>query len=32
MQDENFAPRLVVSDEATFRLSGKANRHNVRIT
>lgn len=31
MQDENFASRLVFSDEASFHLSGKVNRHNVRI-
>lgn len=31
MQDENFASRLVFSDEATFHVNGKVNRHNVRI-
>ncbi|KAL4104006.1 hypothetical protein QTP88_019319 [Uroleucon formosanum] len=31
MQDENFASRLVFSNEASFHLSGKVNRHNVRI-
>jgi len=31
MQDENFASRLVFSDEANFHLNGKVNRHNVRM-
>ncbi|PNF18501.1 hypothetical protein B7P43_G09037 [Cryptotermes secundus] len=31
MEDELFLPRVIFSDEATFRLSGKVNRHNVRI-
>lgn len=29
--EDEFADRLVFSDEATFHLSGKVNRHNVRI-
>jgi len=29
MEDDNFLPRLIFSDEVTFRLSGKVNRHNV---
>lgn len=29
--DDSFVPRLVFSDEATFHLNGKVNRHNVRI-
>lgn len=31
MQDNNFSSRLVFSDEATFHLNGKVNKHNVRI-
>jgi len=31
MKDDTFSPRLVFSDEATFHLSGKVSRHNVRI-
>jgi hypothetical protein len=31
MEDEIFLPRLILSDEATFHLSGTVNRHNVRI-
>lgn len=31
MEDGAFQQRLVFSDEATFHLSGKVNRHNVRI-
>ena len=31
MEDDTFLPRLIFSDEATFHLSGKVNRHNVRI-
>ena len=31
MEDEKFLPCLIFSDEATFHISGKANRHNVRI-
>jgi hypothetical protein len=31
MEDGTFLPRLIFSDEATFNLSGKVNRHNVRI-
>jgi hypothetical protein len=30
-EGDSFLPRLIFSDEATFHLSGKANRHNVRI-
>lgn len=29
--DEHFCSRINFSDEATFHLSGKVNRHNVRI-
>lgn len=29
--DNTFATRIVFSDEATFHLSGKVNKHNVRI-
>lgn len=28
---DDFADRLIFSDEATFHVSGKVNRHNVRI-
>jgi hypothetical protein len=31
MEDDSFLPRLICSDEATLHLSGKVNRHNVRI-
>jgi hypothetical protein len=31
MEDDSFLPRLIFSDEAKFHLSGKVNRHNVRI-
>ncbi|PNF43471.1 hypothetical protein B7P43_G10811, partial [Cryptotermes secundus] len=31
MGDESFLPRVIFSDEATFHVSGKVNRHNVRI-
>ena len=31
MEDDTFQSRLIFSDEATFHLSGKVNRHNVRI-
>ncbi|PNF23796.1 hypothetical protein B7P43_G16593 [Cryptotermes secundus] len=31
MEDETFISRLILSDEATFHLSGTVNRHNVRI-
>jgi hypothetical protein len=30
-ENESFISRIVFSDEATFHLSGKVNRHNVRI-
>lgn len=30
-QNEEFASRLVFSDESCFHLSGKVNRHNIRI-
>lgn len=30
-EDEGLPDRIVMSDEATFHLSGKVNRHNVRI-
>ena len=29
MEDENFLPRLRFSDEVTFHIRGKVNRHNV---
>lgn len=29
--NESFSSRLIFSDEATFHISGKVNRHNVRI-
>jgi hypothetical protein len=31
VEDDKFLPRVIFSDEATFHLSGKVNRHNVRI-
>ncbi|PNF28323.1 hypothetical protein B7P43_G03472, partial [Cryptotermes secundus] len=31
LEDEDFASKLIFSDEATFRLSGKVNRHNVKL-
>ena len=31
MEDDRFLLRLIFSDKATFRISGKVNRHNVRI-
>ena len=31
VEDDTSLPRLIVSDEATSHLSGKVNRHNVRI-
>jgi len=31
MEDDTFLPRLIFSDEASFCLSGKVNRQNVRI-
>ncbi|CAH2011247.1 unnamed protein product [Acanthoscelides obtectus] len=31
MEDDEFANCLVFSDEATFHLSGRVNRHNIRI-
>jgi hypothetical protein len=31
LEDEDFAAKLILSDEATFHLSGKVNRHNVRL-
>ena len=30
-EDDTFLPPLIFSDEATFHLSGKVNRHHVRI-
>ena len=30
-EDDTFLPPLIFSDEATFHLSGKVNRHNVLI-
>jgi len=31
MEVDTLLPRLIFSDETTFHLSGKVNRHNVRI-
>jgi hypothetical protein len=31
MEDDKFLPRVIFSDEATFRLRGKVSRHDVRI-
>jgi hypothetical protein len=31
VEDDKFLPRVIFSDETTFHLSGKVNRHNVRI-
>ena len=31
MEDDNFLPRLIFSDEATFHICGKVDRHNVQI-
>jgi hypothetical protein len=31
MEDDSFLPCLIFSDEATFHLRGKVNRHNVCI-
>jgi hypothetical protein len=31
MEEDGFPEKLVFSDEATFHISGKVNRHNVRI-
>jgi hypothetical protein len=31
LEDEDFAAKLIFSDEATFHLSGEVNRHNVRL-
>ena len=31
LEEDRFAEKLVFSDEATFHLCGKVNRHNVRI-
>lgn len=31
MEEDTFAERLIFSDESTFHISGKVNRHNVRI-
>ena len=31
LEDDGFDDRLVFSDEATFHLSGKVNKHNTRI-
>jgi hypothetical protein len=31
IEDDRFLPRVIFSDEATFHLSGKVNRHSVRI-
>jgi hypothetical protein len=31
MEADGFVERLILSDEATFHISGNMNRHNVRI-
>jgi hypothetical protein len=31
LEEDGFAEKLVFSDESTFRVCGKVNRHNVRI-
>lgn len=31
MEEDNFAERLIFSDESTFHLSGKVNHYNIRI-
>jgi len=31
MEEDDFFERLIFSDECTFHLCGKVNRHNVRI-
>ena len=31
VENDNFAPHLIFSDEATFNISGKVNRHKVRM-
>lgn len=31
LQDDDFTDMLIFSDEATFHLTGKVNRHNVRF-
>ena len=31
MEDDEFDDRLVFSDEATFHVNGKVNKHNTRI-
>jgi len=31
MKEEGFLDHVVFSDESTFHISGKVNRHNVRI-
>jgi hypothetical protein len=31
MEADGFVEGLIFSDEATFHISGKVNRHNVRI-
>jgi len=31
LEEDRFAEKLVFSDEVTFHLCGKVNRHNVRI-
>jgi hypothetical protein len=30
-EDDDFFNRLIFGDESTFRLSGKVNKHNLRI-
>jgi hypothetical protein len=31
MEEDGFVEKLIFSDEATFHISGKVNRHNARI-
>jgi hypothetical protein len=31
MEKDGFVERLIFCDEATFHISGKVNRHNIRI-
>ena len=31
MENNNFLPRLIFSNEATFHINGKVNRHNPHI-
>jgi hypothetical protein len=31
IEDKTFLSKICFSDEATFHLSGKVNRHNIRV-